>query len=407
MSEAPAHTHHVHPSGMLRVRAPGEHSRVTTFELFFDLIFVFAVTQLSHTLAEHLSAEGLLHTTILLLAVWWVWMYTTWATNWADPDHLVVRIVLVAIMLGGLIMAASIPEAFDGRAFGFVLPYVGIQVGRSAFMFWATRAEDRVRRTFVGITAWFAISGVFWVAGALVHENARVTFWLVALLIEYLGPSVGYWLPRTGHALASDWNVEGAHLAERCGLFMIIALGESLLVTGATFSGLAWSGTVVAAMVSAFGAAVAMWWVYFDVTAEAASERIAHAETPGILARLAYTYMHLPMVAGIIVTAVGDELVLAHPRGDVHLSTALAIVGGPILFLVGYSMFKHAILGRFFPVHLVALAALVVLFTSHPAGSPLFLTIGTTLVFVALAARSRMVSHTEMFEFELESEPAG
>lgn len=386
----------------MRVRVPGEHSRVTTFELFFDLIFVFAVTQLSHTLAGHLTAEGLLHTTILMLAVWWVWMYTTWATNWCDPDHLVVRLVLVGIMLGGLIMAASIPQAFDGRALGFVLPYVGIQAGRSLFMIWATKAEERVRLTFVRISAWFVISGVFWLAGAFVHDDARVAFWIAALAVEYLGPSVGYWLPKSGYAVAADWNVEGAHLAERCGLFIIIALGESLLITGATFSGLAWSAAVVGAMVAAFGAAVAMWWVYFDVTAEAASERIAHAENPGVLARLAYTYMHMPMVAGIIVTAVGDELVLNHPEGDVSLATALAIVGGPALFLVGYSMFKHAILERFFPVHLIALAALAALFASYTAVPPIVLSFGTTVVFVALAVRSRM-SHRQVFEFELES----
>lgn len=392
---------------MLRVRVPGEHSRVTSFELFFDLIFVFAVTQLSHTLAGHLTAEGTLHTTILMLAVWWVWMYTTWATNWCDPDHLLVRLMLVGIMLGGLIMAASLPFAFDGRGFGFVIPYVLVQVGRSVFMTWATRGEERVRLTFVRVTTWFATSGVLWVAGAVVHHEARVVFWIGALAIEYLGPSVGYWLPWSGHAVASDWNVEGAHLAERCGLFIIIALGESLLVTGATFSGLAWSPMVVTAMVAAFGSAVAMWWVYFDVTAERASELIAHDDQPGRLARSAYTYLHLPMVAGIIVTAVGDELVLAHPRGAVETSTALAIVGGPILFLIGYSLFKHAVLGRFFPVHLVALGALVAVFASHPMTSPMVLTVGTTLVFLALAVRSRMAHKAEMFELELESGAAG
>lgn len=392
---------------MLRVRVPGEHSRVTSFELFFDLIFVFAVTQLSHTLAGHLTGEGLLHTTMLMLAVWWVWMYTTWATNWCDPDHLAVRVVLVSIMFGGLIMAASIPEAFDGRGFGFAAPYVAIQVGRSAFVGYAGRHDRPFLLNFIRITSWLALSGVFWISGALVHDTARVALWAVALGIEYAGPSARFWLPKLGGSAVADWNVEGAHLAERCGLFIIIALGESLLVTGATFSGLAWSGPVIVAMVAAFGAAVAMWWVYFDVTADAATERIAHSDEPGGLARLAYTYFHLPMVAGIIVTAVGDELVLAHPRGAADLSAALAIVGGPALFLVGYSLFKRAVLGRFFPVHFAALAALAVLFATYPAASPVVLTIGTTLVLVALAVRSRMGHKAEMFELELESGPAG
>ncbi|MFN8617903.1 MAG: low temperature requirement protein A [Dehalococcoidia bacterium] len=406
MVQAPPHTHHTHPSGVFRVRVPGEHSRVTNFELFFDLVFVFAVTQLSHKLAGHLTADGLLHTTILMLAVWWAWMYTTWATNWCDPDHLAVRVVLVGIMLGGLIMAASIPEAFDGRGLGFAAPYVAIQVGRSAFLCYAGREDRAFLLNFTRITLWLAFAGVFWIAGAFAHDSLRVGLWVTALAIEYVGPSVRFWLPKLGSSAVADWTVEGAHLAERCGLFIIIALGESLLVTGATFSGLPWTVPVIAAMVAAFGAAVAMWWVYFDVTAEAATERIAHSEEPGGLARLAYTYFHLPMVAGIIVAAVGDEIVLAHPRGGADLSTALAIVGGPALFLVGYSLFKRAVLGRFFAVHLVALAALIALFLSRPAASPVVLTIGTTLVLVALAARSRKAHRAELFELEFESEPA-
>lgn len=175
-------------------------------------------------------------------------------------------------------------------------------------------------------------------------------------------------LPRSSEARRSPIGRSKAPISPNAaGRFIIIALGESLLVTGATFSGLPWTVPVIAAMVAAFGAAVAMWWVYFDVTAEAATERIAHSEEPGGLARLAYTYFHLPMVAGIIVAAVGDEIVLAHPRGGADLSTALAIVGGPALFLVGYSLFKRAVLGRFFAVHLVALAALIALFLSRPA----------------------------------------
>ena len=405
MTAAPTHTHHTRPQGMLRVRRPGEHSRVTTFELFFDLIFVFAVTQLSHTLVEHLDRDGLIHTAILLLAVWWAWMYTTWATNWCDPDHLVVRIVLVAIMLGGLIMSASIPDAFNGRGFGFVLPYVAIQVGRSLFMIWATRQERRVTLTFQRITAWFAMSAALWVAGALSHADARVAFWIAALVIEYLGPSMGYWIPRLGRAMASDWNVEGAHMAERCGLFIIIALGESLLVTGATFSGLEWSAGVVTAMVAAFGAAVAMWWIYFDLIAEAATERIAHSDAPGALARLAYTYLHLPMVAGIILTAVGDELVLMHPAGSTESSTALAIIGGPMLFLLGYSLFKRAIVGRFYLFPAALVAVLGGLLALHGSLSPLALSIGSTIVLVVLPVRGRMARHQELFELELEAPP--
>jgi low temperature requirement protein LtrA len=402
---AAAHNHRTDHHRMLRERVPGEHARVSTFELFFDLVFVFAVTQLSHTLAGHLDAEGLLHSTILLMAIWWVWVYTTWATNFCDPDHLAVRLVLVAIMFGGLIMSAAIPQAFDGRGFAFAIPYVAIQVGRSAFVMYAGREDAAFRLNFLRITSWLAFAGVFWVAGAAVHDGARVALWIVALAVEYAGPPARFWLPGFGASSVSDWRVEGAHMAERCGLFMIIALGESLLVTGATFSGHPWTTGAVVGMMAAFATAVAMWWIYFDATAEAGSERIGHAEEPGALARLAYTYIHLPMVAGIVVVAVGDELALAHPHGETSLSEVLTIVGGPFIFLVGYVLFKRAVMGRFFPFHTVLFGALAAAFFAREVSSPVVLTCLTTAVLVAGAVRGRLghASSEPSFEFEGES----
>ena len=371
------------------MRTPGEHSRVSTFELFFDLVFVFAVTQLSHGLAGHLDREGLLHTSILLLAMWWVWMYTTWATNWCDPDHLGVRAVLVAIMLGGLIMSAAIPQAFDGRGLAFAVPYVAIQVGRSAFVAFAGREDPVFRRNFIRITLWLAAAGVLWITGAFLEDGARIALWIGALAIEYVAAAVRFWLPGLGSSSLADWNIEGAHLAERCGLFVIIALGESLLITGATFSSHPWTTGTVVAMIAAFGTAVAMWWIYFDATAEAATERIAHSDLPGALARLAYTYMHLPIIAGIVVTAVGDELVLAHPNGSSELAEALTVVGGPAMFLTGYVLFKRAIMGRFYAIHLALFAGLGAAFLVRDTASPLVLSCLTTGVLVAGAIRGR------------------
>jgi low temperature requirement protein LtrA len=380
--------HHSAPaSALLRQRAEGEHSRVTFFELFFDLVFVFAVTQLSHALAGHLNFEGALRTLVLLLAIWWAWMYTTWATNWLDPEHTSVRLMLTAVMLAGLIMSAAIPEAFGDRGLVFATGYVAIQVGRSAFSAWAMRADERRKRTFIGITAWFAVSGVGWVAGGLLEGNARLAVWFGVLVFEYLGPSARYWVPRLGRSRVEDWNVEGAHIAERCGLFIIIALGESLLVTGATFSGLAWETALVVAMLASLGAAVAMWWVYFDVTAEAGSERIAHSANPGRLARLAYTYLHLPMVAGIILVAVGDEAVLAHPTHEAAGRVALVILGGPALFLLGHWLFKRAISGKWSFAHPLGIAASGAVLALYPWLSPVALSGIATLIVALVAIR--------------------
>jgi hypothetical protein len=145
--------------------------------------------------------------------------------------------------------------------------------------------------------------------------DARLLLWAVALAIEYLSPAVRFWIPKYGASGVADWVVEGGHMAERCAGFIIIALGESIVVIGATFAELAWTVETVRAFASAFIGSLAMWWIYFHKGAEAGSEQISKASEPGQLARLAYTYLHMPIVAGIIVSAVADELVLKHPSG--------------------------------------------------------------------------------------------
>jgi len=392
----PEEHHPQRPREILRPRIAGEHSRVSNFELFFDLVFVFAITQLSHSLAGHLSLEGALQTLVLLLAVWWAWMYTAWATNWLNPEHVSVRLLLIAVMLGGLIMSAAIPQAFDGRGLAFAVTYVAIQVGRTVFLAWATRADALRRLTFLRIAAWFAVSSILWFAGVAAEGELRLVIWSAALAFEYLGPSAGYWLPVLGRSMASEWTIEGAHLAERCGLFIIIALGESLLITGATFSGLSWSSAVVAAMLASFGAAVAMWWIYFDVTAELGAERIAHAENPGVLGRSAYTYIHLPIVAGIILTAVGDEAVLAHPTGETAGRVALVILGGPALFLLGHWLFKKAVFGRFVIPHVAGMLALGAALGLYGVLTPAALSVVATAILAAVAVWIWMLERDEL-----------
>ncbi len=407
MATVPSHNHTRPTTGMLRVRDPGEHARVTFFELFFDLVFVFAITQLSHGLAEHLDFEGAFHTLILLLAIWWLWMYTTWATNWLDPNHLAIRVMLVGVMFAGLIMSAAIPEAFNSgdRGLVFAVCLVAAHLLRSGVTAFATRRDLLLSRTFERIFIWFTLEAVLWIAGGVAGGDARVALWVSALVFSYAGPPAGFWTPFLGRADASDWNsIEGTHMAERCGLFVIIALGESLLITGATFSGLEWTTATVAAMAAAFGTSVLMWWVYFDRTAEAASDLIGHSDDAGRFARLAYTYIHIPIVLGIVLTAVGDEIVLAHPTGDSHLSTALTVAGGPAVFLAGYILFKRAISGRFFAPLLFAQATLIVLLAGYPVLSPAVLSVGCTIVLVVLAIWLRLLHPATATEEEEESE---
>lgn len=371
---------------LLRVRREHEHGRVTHVELFFDLVFVFAITQLSHTLLEHLSLGGLLQTTVLFMAVWWVWIYTSWVTNWLDPDKTPVRLLLFALMLAGLVLSTSIPQAFGPMGVAFAGAYVCMQLGRTLFMLWALKANSPANyRNFQRIFWWLAFSALFWIMGAFAEGDARFALWAVALLIEYIGPSLLFWTPGLGASTTSDWDVEGGHLAERCALFVIIALGESVLVTGATFGKLAWTPVAVASFLVAFVASVAMWWIYFNIGAVRGSRHIAASADPGRLARLAYTYIHLLLVAGIIVAAVGDELVLAHPAGHTDVKTAAVLLGGPALYLTGNLMFKR-LSARYFPLsHLVGLGLLALLVPMAAVASPLVLSGATTLVLVIVA----------------------
>lgn len=351
------------PRSLLRPRGQAGAGRVGMVELFFDLVFVFAVTQLSHTLLGDLSARSALQVGLLLLGVWWVWIYTSWVTNWLDPERVPVRACLFVLMLAGLVMSASLPKAFGERGVAFAAAYVCGQIGRTLFFLWAVRGERvSLVRNFQRILVWLSLAALFWIAGVLTEGDARLALWAAALAIEFVSPSLYFYVPGLGRSTLADWDVDGAHMAERCALFIIIALGESLLVSGATFATAAWTAATVAAFAVAFVGTVAMWWLYFDKGEHAGLHRITRAADPGRHARVAYTYLHLPIVAGIIVSAVGDELVLAHPGHATDAGMA-AMIGGPALYLLGVGAFKWVSNDRPLPPlsHVVGLVLLALL----------------------------------------------
>ena len=376
---------------LLRTRTANEHEKVTFIELLFDLVFVFAVTQLSHVLIQHFTPAGALHTTMLLLAVWWVWINTSWVTNWLDPETLPVRLMLLALTLAGLFVTAALPRAFDERGLTFASAYVTMQLLRTTFTVWVFRGSDRSQAlNFERILVWLTASGVFWIAGGLADGGTRLACWAVSLAIEFAAPSLGFRVPGLGRSVTGDWNVEGAHFAERCGLFIIIALGESILVAGANFSGLEWAPATVATFVAASSGSLAMWWLYFDTSAVQASARIVTSDDPGRLARLAYTYMHIVLVAGIVLSAAGDEFALAHPLGQPTNATVIAVLGGPALFLVGLALFRWAMRNQVPGAHLagaVALALLSVTAVWLPAAALITLA-AVVLVAVAVCERA-------------------
>ena len=375
------------PRGALfRVLVPDRHARVTNAELFFDLVFVFAITQLSHTLLHHFTPLGALQVTVLFLAVWWVWVYTTWVTNWLDPEQTPVRILLFLLMLGGLVLSTTIPKAFDERGLWFAIAYASMQVGRTAFWLLATpRHRTLVHYNAIRILAWLCLSAVFWILGGLAEGEKRLAFWIAALAIEYVSAATRFWTPGLGFSSVEAWAVEGGHMAERCALFIIIALGETLVIQGATFADLTWTAENVAAFLSALTGSVAIWWIYFHKGMEAGAEKISRSAESGRLARLAYTYLHMPIVAGIVLAAVADELVIKHPGGHSDTRIVLAAVGGPLLFLVGTILFKLAIRGFLQLSHVFGIVALAATGWLARDLSPLWLSILTTAIMIAVA----------------------
>ena len=327
---------------MLRNHGGGQ-APVSMIELFFDLVFVFAVTQLSHYLLDGLTWLGALETVILFSAVWWAWMWTTWATNWLEPDRAPVRLMIGALMLASLVMASAIPSAFGTSGLLFALSYSAMQIGRCLFTSWAMERDSAgAGRNMLRAACWFAASVPFWLAGALSDTaDVRIACWLIALTIEYAAPLTFLWVPGLGKSAVSEWNISGSHMAERCGLFIIIALGEGLILIGSTYAGAEPQPGLNLALVNAFAGSFAMWWLYFDMGARRGARHIENHELPGLIARQAFTYWHIPIVAGIVVLAVGDELVMAHPMEPAHPEFVAVVMVGTLLFLRGLGGFKR------------------------------------------------------------------
>lgn len=375
----------------------GGHAKVTEVELFFDLVYVFAVTQLSHFLLGSLTPLGALQTAILFAAVWWAWMYTTWVTNWVDPDRAANRLMIGAVMLLSLVMSAAIPTAFGSGGLIFAVAYVGIQLGRSLYVSWTMERErPSAGRNLLRVSIWFCATAPLWIGGGLSEQTGvRIGLWLLALVIDYSGPLVFFRVPGLGRSQLSDWIISGSHMAERCGLFIIIALGEGLILIGSTFAvaepqpGLNW------ALVNAFTGSFAMWWLYFDMGARRGAHHIENHALPGLVARQAFTYWHIPIVAGIIVLAVADELVMAHPLEPAHIEFVAVVITGAMLFIGGLAGFKRISSGNpWFPAsHLYGLAALLPLaiwgWLGHP---PSLLYLSTLVVLFAAIALWEWVS---------------
>jgi hypothetical protein len=242
---------------------------------------------------------------------------------------------------------------------------------------------------FERLVVWSAASGVLWLAGAALDGDQRLLLWLPALAVELTAPAVRYWLPGRGRAATADWDVEGAHFAERCQVFIIIALGESIVVTGATAAAAGLTSTVVLCLVVAFVETAALWWLYFGAAAEEARGVIRTCEDPGRLARDAYTYFHLPIVAGIIATAVANDLLIGAPHAAPSGVGVAMILGGPALYLLGETLFGWRVTGGANAKRLAVAALLIVLVPLGGQISTLLLSLIVVSLLGALAVWER------------------
>ena len=344
------------------LRAEDEET-VKPLELFFDLVFVLALTQCTQLMADIPTWEGLAKGLLVLGVLWWAWVGYAWLTSVINPEEGAVRLVLFAVMGAFLVCALCVPTVFDDAALTFAIAYAFVRFGQIALFEIASREQPELRKSVNGLAVSTAVGvGLLATASAL-DGTAQGAMWATALALDWAGP---YFFGAAG------WKLVPSHFAERHGLIVIIALGESIVAIGAGVEGAITTG-VVAAAVLGTAVAAAFWWLYFDVVAIVAERRLTNAE-PGReqneIARDSYSYLHFPMVAGIVLVALGMKKTLGDTGDPLKLVPAVAMLGGASMYLLAHVAFRlrnvHS-LNRPRLVSSVLVLALIPLATEIPA----------------------------------------
>ena len=340
-------------------RAPGAEREVSPLELFFDLVYVFAVGQLSHHLVAHLDLRTGVETGVLALAVFYAWYMTAWGANWLEPDRLTVRAALVVLMFTSLLMSAGIDGAFEDRAWLFVLGYLSLQVARASFLIVALRGRPQSEH-FVNDLVWELLTGVLWVAGAFADRDQRLTLWVVAAVVTYAAAGTVHWLPGRGRRVeVGHTEIAAGHLIERFRLFFIIVLGETVLTTGNSFAGAPFELSRLGALVLGFAGTVALWWCYFERSEGLGIEAAERSEDAGAVG-LWGTWTLTLIVIALIGIAVADELAIAHPHDGVTAGFAVLAFGGSALFLIAQIIFQRQAVRRYPRTRLLAVVAFAI-----------------------------------------------
>lgn len=356
---------------------------VTPLELFFDLVYVFTISQLTRNLFDHVDARGMAETSVLTLAVMYAWFMTVWTSNWLDGDRGPVRALLLGLMFASLLMSTSIVNAFGDRAGLFVVGYLAIQVGRTLFAVVAFRGH-RLHMHFVNALAWEVGTAPLWIAGVAVAADARLALWAAAVAITYGGVIAGHPLPRRRSPFSTDSQIYAEHLLERFRLFFLIALGETVLSIGNAFAGQSVQADRVLALTIAFVGAVALWWCYFHRAEELGIDAIDKAPDPSRIVGLG-NFTLVAMVVGIIAIAAGDELAIVTPHDPSTLATAVLVFGGPVVFMLAQLAFMHRASGSVSRARIGACAGLLGLALATAPFSLLVAIAAASAVLVAVA----------------------
>jgi low temperature requirement protein LtrA len=374
---------------------PREVSRaVTPLELFFDLVYVFTVSQLSSNLIGDVSLRGIVETLILTLAVMYAWFMTVWTSNWLDVDRRPVQLMLLTLMFAMLLMATSVSAAFgahfagvdlgEDRAGLFVIGYLAIQIGRTLFAVAAFRGH-RLHQHFVNALAWEAGTGLVWIAGVFASGDARLAIWALAVLLTYGGVIAGHPLPGHSSPFSSDSQIYAEHLLERFRLFFLIALGETVLTIGKAFVDVPVEAGRLVALAAAFLGTVSLWWCYFHRSERVGIDAVRSAGDGSRLVAFG-NYSLVAMVIGVIGIAVGDELAIAEPSYPL-ITTAMSalIFGGPALFLLAQLAFFHQATGEVSQPRIAAVIALAFLALVTSSFTLLAAVIAASLVLLGVA----------------------
>ncbi|MBS1863102.1 MAG: low temperature requirement protein A [Actinobacteria bacterium] len=381
-----------------------EGGRVTPLELFFDLVFVLAITECTALMSHHPTWSGLAQGLLVLGVLWWAWAAYAWLTSVIDPEAGPVRLVFFAAMASMLIAAICVPEAFGDLALAFALAIGFFRVAHIALFAIAGSDEPNLARSVRTLAISTAIAVGLLAAASAFGGLAQAALWILALALDFGGP---YFFGVEG------WQLVPGHFAERHGLIIIIALGESIVEIGSGAAGHLDLGIGTAAVLGV-GVAAALWWLYFDVVALVSARRLNEAE-PGrvqnALARDSYSYLHLLLVAGIVLAAFGMKTVLAHTGAHLHWVTAFALLGGISTYLLGLVAFRYRHVRTWNRYKLLLAAVLVVLIPVATA-IPALLTLALATALLALLVvrehagyderRDRLRSRNTMTDAEAE-----